>query len=289
MTIHEFMVQFPDEKSCRDHFKKVREVNGITCKKCHSKEHYWLANKWQWQCIRCRFRTTLRSGTSMQWAKLSFHDWYLCLALMSATKKGVSCKEMQRQLGHKRYRTTWELMQKIRGSMAHRDCLKDIDDAVEFDIEAFGKESAKKQFDSAKLRSTYMESRCHEPWFNDQLSKLDDKKILSNKIRWIGDRHSMMPGFKLFFNTYMTLDIEVFKKSTGQNWANIIMGNARRTILGIHHKVSTKYLQYYLSEFCFKLNRRALNENRFDSMVWAVSRKFSGTLPTMQGNFEHSS
>jgi Zn finger protein HypA/HybF involved in hydrogenase expression len=95
MKIHEFTNQFPDENSCRMHFKLVREKVGIVCKKCEGTHHYWLQSKWQWQCSVCRFRTTLRSGTIMESAKLSFYKWYLCMAYKSATKKGISAMEMQ--------------------------------------------------------------------------------------------------------------------------------------------------------------------------------------------------
>ena len=105
MTILEFLQDFPDEHSCKVHFKVQREHQGIICKKCGCQKHYWLESKWQWQCSNCRFRTTLRSGTIMESAKLSFHKWYLCMAFMSSTKKGISALEMQRQLGHKRYGT----------------------------------------------------------------------------------------------------------------------------------------------------------------------------------------
>lgn len=80
MTIVDFFRHFPDEQSCRNHFRINRENQGITCKHCGCQKHYWLKAKEQWQCSKCRFRTTLRSGTVMESAKLSFHKWYLRMA-----------------------------------------------------------------------------------------------------------------------------------------------------------------------------------------------------------------
>lgn len=142
MKIYEFSQRFPDEVSCKLHFKEVREREGICCKKCSGTVHYWLQAKWQWQCKACRFRTTLRSGTVMESAKLSFHKWYLCMALMSFSKKGISAMEMQRQLGHKRYRTIWVLMHKIRSGMGKRDDLYTLDGMVELDEGYFEKGSS---------------------------------------------------------------------------------------------------------------------------------------------------
>lgn len=131
--ILEFLNRFPDEQSCKTHFKEQREQQGITCKHCSCTKHYWFANRAQWQCSSCRFRTTLRSGTIMESSNLSFHTWYLCMAFMSSTKKGISALEMQRQLGHKRYGTVWKLMHKIRAGMGKRDSLYQLSGSVEFD------------------------------------------------------------------------------------------------------------------------------------------------------------
>ena len=103
MTILQFVEQFPNEEACKLYYKKVRETQGVTFKKCSCTKHYWIKAKWLWQCTGCRFRTTLRSGTMMQSSKLSFRMWFAAVTFMSFSKKGISALEMQRQLGHKFY------------------------------------------------------------------------------------------------------------------------------------------------------------------------------------------
>ena len=124
MNILKFAEHFPDEIFCKLYYKKVREKEGITCKKCSCTKHYWLKDKWQWQCSGCRFRTTLRSGTVMQSSKLSFRMWFSAMIFMSYSKKGISALEMQRQLEHKFYEPIWAMMHKIRVSMGKRDTNK---------------------------------------------------------------------------------------------------------------------------------------------------------------------
>lgn len=97
MNILRFVEEFPDEQSCIIHFKTCREQEGVFCKKCNSSNHYWLQNKLQWECKSCKFRTTLRSGTIMHGSNLKFRIWYLAMAFMSFSKKGISAKELQRQ------------------------------------------------------------------------------------------------------------------------------------------------------------------------------------------------
>jgi hypothetical protein len=70
MNIIKFVSDFPDELSCKQHFKLLREREGIVCKQCGGMRHYWLKGKFQWQCANCDFRTTLRSGTMMEHSNL---------------------------------------------------------------------------------------------------------------------------------------------------------------------------------------------------------------------------
>ncbi|TXD87006.1 transposase, partial [Subsaximicrobium wynnwilliamsii] len=92
MNIFDFGVHFTDEKSCRTHFKEERDKIGVICNRCQGTQHYWLKNKWSYECKSCSSRQSLRSGTIMQGSKLSFLVWYKTIFLLSTTKKGFSSK-----------------------------------------------------------------------------------------------------------------------------------------------------------------------------------------------------
>lgn len=145
MTILEFMEKFADEESCKEYFRDIRMKEGVMCKKCECKKHYWLASKWQFQCSQCSFRTTLKSGTVMENSRLSFRTWFLVMLFMTSTKKGLSACELQRQIGHKRYMTIWSIMHRLRKVMGNRDALYQLKDMVEFDEGYFEKEVPKQK------------------------------------------------------------------------------------------------------------------------------------------------
>ena len=143
MTILRFMEDFPDEESCKLHFKEQREHEEIKCKCCGCTTHYWLEGKWQWQCRECDFRTTLKSGTIMEGSKVKFHTWYQAMAFMTFSKKTISAAELQRQLNHPKYDTVWRLMHKIRSGMGKRDALYRLEGSIEFDEGYFEKATSK--------------------------------------------------------------------------------------------------------------------------------------------------
>lgn len=76
------------------------------------------------------------------------------------------------------------------------------------------------------------------------------------------------------------VDVHISETSTREStvnnlpWVHIAISNAKRTLLGIYHKIKGKYLQLYLDEFCYKLNRRYIGERLFDRLAIAVSDNY---------------
>lgn len=59
--------------------------------------------------------------------------WFMCIHLMTSTKKSISVLEMQRQLGVKRYEPIWYMMHKIRLSMGKSDSKYSLEGNIEVD------------------------------------------------------------------------------------------------------------------------------------------------------------
>ncbi len=79
-----------------------------------------------------------------------------------------------------------------------------------------------------------------------------------------------------YVNIYQYVDVHICEKSTHETtvrnlpWVHIAVSNAKRTLLGIYHKIKGKYLQLYLDEPCNKLNRRYFGDRLFDRLVIAM-------------------
>lgn len=84
----------------------------------------------------------MRSGTIMQGSNLSFLIWYKTIFLLTATKKGFSSKEIQKQLGLKRYEPVWFMVHKLRKAMGKRDSRYTLEGMIEFDEGYFTVESS---------------------------------------------------------------------------------------------------------------------------------------------------
>lgn len=299
MTILEFSKKFPTEASCRLHFKSVRDKTGVVCKKCQHTDHYWLQNKEQYQCKSCGFRTTLRSGTVMQDSKLPFMKWYMAMIFMSATKKGFSAAEMQRQIGHKRYEPIWAMVHKLRAVMGKREDLYKLKDIIEFDEGHFevatsqkkrqnlkrGKGSQRQKNVAVMAESTPLEdlntkkksTQCR--YFKMKVLGAKDADEINKTIREnideksivLTDRATTYVDIAKYIETHITEKSNKETTSTTLKWVHIAIANAKRNFLGIYHKIKGKYLQNYLNEFVYKLNRRYFGEGLFDRLAVAIA------------------
>jgi hypothetical protein len=302
MTILEFIQEFPDTQSCENHFKQQREKEVVKCKHCQGTTHYWLKGKKQWQCKSCSFRTTLRSGTMMENSKLSLHKWYIAMAFMSFTKKGISAKELQRQLKQKRYEPVWVLMHKIRSGMGKRDAMYDLKDMIEFDEGYFTTESTKEEKRKSKAGrgSTAVQNVAvmaeSTPLEDIETGKISNhcryfkmKVLETHKAEEINDLAQETIDMKsIVFSDQSTsyydiadyVEGHISEKSTKETtattlkWVHIAISNAKRTLLGIYHKIKGQYLQNYLNEFCYKLNRRYFGNRLFDRLTLAIAKNY---------------
>lgn len=284
MNIVLFVSKFTDEIACKEHFRDVRIKQGVICKKCGCISHYWLGSKWQFECKDCHFRTTLRSGTMMENSNLPFKVWYMTIFFMTLTKKGISACEMQRQLKYRRYKTIWALMHRIRSLMGRREDLYSLSDMIEFD-EGFFK-TACKQIERNNLKRGKGSQRVENVGVlaeSTPLENIEDGTI-SNHCRYFKMKAldtQKAESVNDFLQKNVSSDSVIFsdmatnykdihkhvqehltekssKETTKKKlrWVHIAIANAKRNFSGVNHKVDVNYLQNYLDEFTYKLNRR---------------------------------
>jgi transposase-like protein len=297
MDIFSFGVEFGNEEDCILHFKKERDKIGVSCK-CGKTDFYWIKSRLSYQCKSCQKRITLRSGTIMKDSNLSFLVWYKAIFLMSATKKGFSAKEMQKQLGLKRYEPVWAMMHKLRKAMGKRDERYTLEGMIEMDegyftvastdIEqekgirgrgAVGKQNVAVMAESTPLEDIetgetskscrYFKAKVLEDHTSEGINETVKESIAESSIVFTDQSTSYVDISQL-------VEIHITEKSTKQTtkdtlkWVHIFISNAKRNLLGNYHKIKRKNLQLYLNEFVYKLNRRYFGDKIFDRLVIAA-------------------
>jgi len=305
MRLLEFMKSYPDEESCKTAFKQYREREGVICKKCGNQSHYWKKKREQWECKQCSYRTTLKSGTVMQNSKLPFQHWFMAMHFLTSTKKTFSAKEIQRQIGHKRYEPIWAMIHKIRSVMGLRDSQYTLGDEVEldegfFEVVSITRDKSKplKRGRGSERQSTVLVSVESKPALEDfnpkkhktnkrvkyikmkVIHSLKKEKIADNVLSMVDKGSKIVSdGSNSYNDLHENYDLDskvVAKKeiNTILPWVHKSISNAKRLLLDVHHRIDDDFLQSYLNEFCYKFNRRHFDDLFDRAMVAAVSYRW---------------
>jgi len=137
MLLKDFFQMFPDENSCKNYLKAIREEVGVVCPKCGSVKYKWLPGRKSFQCEVCGNRIPLTKGTVMEHSKLPLYDWFFTAHMMTSIKQVLSAKEIQHQLELEYYPPAWLMMMKLRDVMGQRDSVYRLSDQIELDLSYF--------------------------------------------------------------------------------------------------------------------------------------------------------
>jgi hypothetical protein len=297
MNLLNFISQYPDEESCRLKLKDIRDKEGVVCRHCGGKEHYWKKDKWQYECKSCKTRTTLKSGTIMHGSQLPLRYWFVAMHLLTSTKKSFSALELQRQLEHRYYEPIWTMLHKLRIAMGKRDAQYTLSGQIELDEGFFstqvkpeeknkplkrGRGSQKKSKVLVMVESKEVEGKTTKKGKPRKVGFLKMQIIPDLKSETINDQVDICISKETALITddstsYVDLanyvkhhEAQVIpKEKIGEvlPWVHIAISNAKRMLLDVHHFIKPEFLQSYLNEFCYKFNRRYFGELLFDRLL----------------------
>lgn len=234
----------------------------------------------------------------MQDSNLPFRMWFIVIHLMSSTKKSISAKEMQRQLGHKRYEPIWYMMQKIRTAMGSRDEAYSLSGLTEMDegffttVDSENRGKRKKKLKRGrgsqnktpvlvmaetktsksrkKGRPAYSCKHFKMTVMADQTAetiKNIAQKDLDSSARVKTDNARGFGKLSLVVKTHKAKTVKPKQAGKELPWVHIAISNAKRHLLNTYHHVDDCYLQKYLDEFTYKLNRRYMGDKLFERLL----------------------
>ncbi len=119
MNIISLLDRFNSEDACLDYLESLRWPNGIACPRCGDMGVAEIKDRRQWDCHSCEYHFSVTSGTIIHDSHLPLRKWLLAIYLMCESKKGISARQLHRQLGIGSYRTAWYLSHRIRKAMGN--------------------------------------------------------------------------------------------------------------------------------------------------------------------------
>lgn len=279
-TINEFRKRFPDDDSCLAEVMQLRYSSVKICPECQKDTKFHrVRNRKCYECQWCGLQVYPTKGTIFEKTTTPLSDWFYVIYLLTATRSGVSAKEVQRQLGVT-YKTAWRMCHQIRSLMGGKNPEK-LSGHVEIDETMVGGKRRGKRGRGAEGKSTVL--GMVERGGNIKAVQVEDVR-----------RTTLMPHIKATIaegsrvstdelKSYNALADEGYLHDSvhhaakqfvkGDTHTQSIEGFWSRlkvSISGTHVWVSKKHLGKYVDEFAFRYNNRNMPDEMFNSVLSAV-------------------
>jgi transposase-like protein len=292
MNLLDIYKELNTEKKCLTFLEHMRWPDGVKCLACDSPRITPITSKGRknrktgkvgpdrhlYQCNECRFQFTATTGTIYHDTHLPLSKWFLAIALITESKKGISANQLSRALGVQ-YRTAWHLAHRIRKAMIEADPPK-LTGIVEVDETYIGgrqKGHWRQKFNKEVVvgireRGGDLPLIHSEDASAESLSKHIHAHIDPNVKMIVTDEATMYPGAirdagitELKHSTIRHKDKIYAQGIIHTNTVESAFSLFKRGLTGAFHKVSLKHLQRYLNEFSFRFN------NRKDANLFALT------------------
>jgi len=283
MNLLDVYKELNTEAKCLAFLEHMRWPDGVKCLSCESQKITAITAKGKknrktgqrgpdrelYQCNDCRFQFTATTGTVYHDTHLPLSKWFLAIALITESKKGISANQISRALGVQ-YRTAWYLAHRIRKAMVEANPPK-LKGTVEVDETYVGgkqRGNYRKQLNKevvmgirergGDLRLIHIESPTAANLSEQIKEHIDPAVKMVVTDEWQAYPSAMI-GAGIHGSKHETIrhrDKIYVRGEVHTNTVESAFSLFKRGIVGAFHKVSLKHLQRYLNEFSFRFNNR---------------------------------
>jgi hypothetical protein len=282
VSLAEIFIKFSTDEQCLEYIENMRWPDGVVrCPQCGNdkiskverKATSKNRRKWFYLCLEktCHNQFSPTSGTLFADSHLPLITWFHAIGLMLNAKKGISAKQLQRDLGIGGYKTAWYLNHRIREAMGNGDIPK-LGGIVEIDETYVGGKSrgygkswrgerhAKQVVMGAIQRGGELRLQHVTGATIGTFRTFITTHVSEDAERVMTDQHPAYPAAlgKLVdrHETVNHIKAEYVRGDVTTNSIESVFSLFKRGVIGQYHKLSAKHLQRYLTEFEYRFNRR---------------------------------
>jgi transposase-like protein/IS1 family transposase len=292
MNLSQLAIKFDTKEKCIAQLEKIKWNGKPVCSHCSSERVTKRNTSIKWHCNSCNKDFSVLHDTVFEGSKMPLPKWFQLIFLMLNAKKGISAKQIHRDIGVT-YKSAWYSAMRIRCAML--DWGEMLEGIVEMDETYVGGKPRKrnnplgKSADNVANLGTLYSRSDNRIKRGKGTKKVAVAGIIERKGRVVakvlGKENSktlmalLKKTVKLDKATLMTDDSGLYRKFDeiierhvinhsskqyvrGNVHTNTIEGFwslVKNGIKGQYHVISKKYLPFYLAEFCYRYNRRKLN------------------------------
>lgn len=285
-TITDLRSDFPDDAACLRWLVDYLHPDGIFCDNCQKvTPHHAMKTRKSYSCETCGHHVHPTSGTIFHKSSTPLTLWFEAIFLITATRSGVSAKQLERTLGVT-YKTAWRMFHQIRSMMGddgkpfdgepvevdemymHPDPTKNT--RVQSVVNGKGVRKSEMVFGmverGGKAKVVHMGSNHSGKALIPEI-----QKSIPTSVRIYSDNYQAYKSLYYLGYSHKSINHSQLKYVAGdthtQNIENL-WSNMKRGIKGVYRHVDAQYLQAYVDEYAFRYSHR-----KSQSMFWALMNR----------------
>jgi transposase-like protein len=272
MNIVQIYKQFPDHASCIKHLEKVRWNDVPKCPYCGSLKVTPAPKELRYHCNNCNTSFSVTVGTVFHKTKLDLQIWFLAVSLVLNAKKGISARQLARDINVTKDTGWFMLMRLRRALIEYGDLLEGIVEADETYVGGKNKNRhADKKTKGGQGRGGKDKTAVIGLLERGGNVKARKAKDVSGKTLKSFIKQNVKEGSQLMtdeWKSYNGLSLlyghSIINHSMGEYVNGCVHTNTlegfwsllKRGVIGQYHYVTPRYLNKYVDEFCFRYNNR---------------------------------
>lgn len=280
----EFQQQYGTEDACLDKVFTMQYGAQPHCPKCNRKSHFRrVRGRKCYACTHCSHHLYPLVGTAFERSSTPLTVWFHAIYLITASRNGVSAKELERQLGVT-YKTAWRMGHRIRTMMVSKEPITLGSPSVQADETYCGgrrkgrrgraNDTKTPVFGLAEPKGGRVMATVVPDATRATLFPIIEQHVPKPALIMTDEFTVYNPLSKLgYFHGRVQHKSRSYVDQHG-NTTNAIEGFwsiLKRSIRGTHVWVSARYLQRCVDEYVFRYNNRKADAPLFEVIFRSLS------------------
>jgi transposase-like protein len=278
-NLSKFLDYFKEEGTCRQYLEEMRWDGKVKCPHCNC-DHKIYRTKIGFTCgsPECGKKFTVTVGTVMENTKLTIHDWFIAIYLLTSQKSGISSYQLAHHLGITQ-KTAWHLAHRIRQAFKERFFEK-WEGIIQSDETFVGgknknrhrdKKVEKSQGRSFKDKTPVLgliltsaehtqvrmfvipstEASVIQPILEDNIQA--GSILMTDEWKAYNGAHKVFQHSKVDHSRKEYVNGSITTNAIENQWSHF-----KRRIIGVYYHLTRKHLQRYCDEFTYRNNYKKL-------------------------------
>ncbi len=288
-TKKQFDAQFPDDAACLEWLKNRLYPDGIYCENCEEvTKHYRLKSSPSYSCEHCGDHVHPTANTIFHKSPTPLTTWFYAMYLMSATRCGISAKQIERETGVT-YKTAWRMFKQIRSMLqdSASNSLGGLGKKIEMDETYYGgvRKGIRGRPPAGDAKKTCVVGVVERKGRVVALAATDAtretlhgiaKEYILPESMVFTDDCAAYDGLAAIGYPHRRINHSARVYVVGDIHTNTIDGFwslIKNGIRGVYHSVGRHYLQTYLNEYSFRYNHRFDTQPMFTTFMHQIEKR----------------